>query len=59
MKIAPKIATALVLALLALPNVTTVARAADSDSEFCELEENRDLDECKREKPRLQTRFFG
>ena len=58
MKIAPKIATALVLALLALPNVTTVARA-DSGSEFCELEENRDLDECKREKPRLQTRFFG
>jgi hypothetical protein len=57
MKIAPKLAIALALALLALPNVSTVAYAADSD--FCNIEENRDLDECKREKPKLQTRFFG
>ncbi len=58
MKIAPKLATALVLALLALPSVSTVARA-DGGAEFCNLDENRDLDECKREKPKLQTRFFS
>jgi hypothetical protein len=57
MRIAPKVAIALALALLALPNVSTAAYAADS--EFCDLEQNRDADECKREKPKLQTRFFS
>jgi hypothetical protein len=57
MKIAPKLAVALALALLAFPNVSTAAYA-DGDR-FCERAENRDLDECKREKPKLQTRFFS
>jgi hypothetical protein len=57
MKIAPKLAIALTLALLALPNVSTAAYADDRD--FCELEENQDEDECRREKPKLQTRFFS
>jgi hypothetical protein len=59
MKIAPKLATALVLALLALPTVSTTVVRADGGGEFCNLDENRDLDECKREKPKLQTRFFS
>jgi hypothetical protein len=57
MKIASRLAIALALALLALPNVTTLAYAADS--EFCNLEQNRNADECRREKPKLQTRFFS
>jgi hypothetical protein len=58
MKIAPKLAIALALAMLALPNVSTAAYA-DGGNGFCERAENRDLDECKREKPKLQTRFFS
>jgi hypothetical protein len=57
MKIAQRLAIGLALALLALPNVSTAAHAADSD--FCNLEQNRNADECKREKPKLQTRFFS
>jgi hypothetical protein len=59
MKIAPKLAVALALALLALPNVSTAAYADNNDRDFCDLEENQDKDECKREKPKLQTRFFS
>jgi hypothetical protein len=59
MKIAPKLVVALMLALLALPNVSTAAYADDNDDDFCQIEENQDEDECRREKPRLQTRFFS
>ena len=59
MKIAPKLAIALTLALLALPNVSTAAYADGDDTDFCDLEENQDEDECRREKPKLQTRFFS
>jgi hypothetical protein len=58
MKLAPKLAVALALALLALPNVSTVTYA-DGGRGFCERVENRDLDECRRAKPKLQTRFFS
>lgn len=58
MKIASRLTLALTLALLALPTVTTVSYADDSER-FCQLPENREKDECKREKPKLQTRFFS
>lgn len=53
MKIASKLAAAAIVALLLVPSVAL----ADNHKKDCDVEENDD--DCKREKPRFQTKFFS
>lgn len=54
MKIASRLAVATLLAMLIAPTVTSVAYA---DSRHCDAQQQDD-DDCKREKPKFQTKFF-
>lgn len=57
MKRVSKFAAAALLALVMLPGVTTIAHAGDR-GDRCSVADQDD-EECKRAKPRFQTKFFS
>jgi hypothetical protein len=59
MKIASKLAVALMLALIAFPQVGVTATYADDRDDYCRIPENQDEDVCKRERPKFHTKFFS
>lgn len=57
MKVAPKLIAAALVALLLTPMATTGAYADNRDDK-CSVSDEDD-DDCKRNKPKFQTKFFS